>query len=131
MNLNKGVEMMAIFKEITCSQELGQIMDESCERQVILFKHSTTCPISSRAWREVQNFIQESSDEVSVCMIKVIESRSVSNQVAKELGVKHQSPQALFVRDRQVLWHGSHQEVTQDKLRRALEGKKLPLNLLD
>jgi len=123
--------MMAIFKEITCSQELGQIMDESCERQVILFKHSTTCPISSRAWREVQNFIKDSSDEVSVYMLKVIESRSVSNQVTEELGVKHQSPQVLFVRERQVLWHASHQEVTQDRLMMVLEGEKLPLNLID
>ena len=122
---------MAIFKEITCSQELGQIMDESCERQVILFKHSTTCPISSRAWREVQNFIKDSSDEVSVYMLKVIESRSVSNQVTEELGVKHQSPQVLFVRERQVLWHASHQEVTQDRLMMVLEGEKLPLNLID
>jgi bacillithiol system protein YtxJ len=112
---------MAVFKEITCSQELGQIMDESCQRQIILFKHSTTCPISSRAWREVQNFIKESSDEVLVGMIKVIESRSVSNQVTEELGLKHQSPQVLFVRDRQVLWHASHQEVTQANLKKALE----------
>jgi len=112
---------MAEFKEITCSQELGQIIDESCQHQIILFKHSTTCPISSRAWREVQNFIKESSDEVLVGMIKVIESRSVSNQVTEELGLKHQSPQVLFVRDRQVLWYASHQEVTQANLKKALE----------
>ncbi len=122
---------MAVFKEITCSQELGKILDESCQCQIILFKHSTTCPISSRAWQEVQNFIKESSDEILVGMIKVIESRSVSNQVTEELGLKHQSPQVLVVRDRQVLWHASHQEVTQDKLMMVLEGKNSPMNLID
>ncbi|WP_243454576.1 bacillithiol system redox-active protein YtxJ [Desulfosporosinus fructosivorans] len=131
MDEKKEVETMAVFKEITCSQELGQIMDESCGRQVIIFKHSTSCPISSRAWQEVQNFIKESSDEVSVCMIKVIESRPVSSQVTEELGVKHQSPQVLFVRDRQVLWHASHQEVTQAKLMKTLAGETLPVNLMD
>lgn len=122
---------MAVFKEITCSQELGKIMDESCGRQVIIFKHSTTCPISSRAWREVQSFIKGSSDEVSVCMIKVIESRPVSSQVTEELGVKHQSPQVLCVRDRQVSWHASHQEVTQANLMKTLDGEKLPVNMMD
>lgn len=122
---------MAVFKEITCSQELGQILDESCQRQIILFKHSTTCPTSSRAWREVQNFIKESSDEVLVGMIKVIESRPVSNQAAEKLGLKHQSPQIILISERQVLWHASHQEVTQAKLMKALEGERLPLNLID
>lgn len=122
---------MAVFKEITCSEELGQILDESCQRQIILFKHSTTCPTSSRAWREVQNFIKESSDEVLVGMIKVFESRPVSSQATEELGLKHQSPQVLFVRERQVLWHASHQEVTQAKLMKALEGERMPINLID
>ena len=122
---------MAVFKEITCSQELGQILDESCQRQIILFKHSTTCPTSSRAWLEVQNFLKESSDEVLVGMIKVIESRPVSSQATEELGLKHQSPQVLLVRERQVLWHASHQEVTQAKLMKALEGERLPINLID
>lgn len=122
---------MAVFKDITCSQELGKILDESCQRQIILFKHSTACPVSSRAWREVQNFIKDSPDEVLVGMIKVIECRPVSSQVAEKLGCKHQSPQVLLVSDRQVLWHASHNEVTQDKLMQALEGEQLPINLLD
>jgi bacillithiol system protein YtxJ len=122
---------MAVFKEITCSQELEQILDESCQRQIILFKHSTTCPTSSRAWREVQNFIKESSDEVLVGMIKVIESRPVSSQATEVLGLKHQSPQVLLVSDRKALWHASHQEVTQAKLMKALEGEMLPINLID
>ena len=122
---------MALFKEITCSRELGQILDESCQRQIILFKHSTTCPTSSHAWREVQNFIKESSDEVLVGMIKVIECRPVSSQATEELGVKHQSPQVLLVSDRQVLWHASHLEVTQAKLMKALGGERLPINPID
>ncbi len=113
---------MTDFREITNSQELGEILEESFQRKIILFKHSTTCPISARAWREVQNFIQESQAEVLVVMIKVIESRPVSNQVAEELGVKHQSPQALLLSHRQVLWDVSHQTVTQANISKALNG---------
>ena len=112
---------MAEFKEIKNLQELEEILDESSRRKIILFKHSTTCPISTCAWREVQDFILESQDEVLVVMIKVIESRSVSNQVAEELGVLHQSPQALLLSKRQVLWHASHQSVNREKIKKALE----------
>ena len=117
---------MAEFKEITSSQEFGEILDESCQRKIILFKHSTTCPISGRAWQEVQDFIRESSDEVLVVMIKVLESRPVSNQVTEDLGIKHQSPQVLLLSNRKVLWHASHQSVTQNKIKKALEGEILP-----
>lgn len=120
---------MAEFKEITCSQEFGEILDESCQRKIILFKHSTTCFISERAWQEVQDFIQESSDEVLVVMIKVIESRPVCSQVTEDLGVKHQSPQVLLLSNRKILWHASHQSVTQNNIKKALEGEILPFNL--
>ncbi|MDR3600499.1 MAG: bacillithiol system redox-active protein YtxJ [Desulfosporosinus sp.] len=113
---------MAEFKEITCSQDFKDILAESCQRKIILFKHSTTCPISARAWQEVQNFIRDSSNEVLVAMLKVIESRPVCNQVAEELGVKHQSPQVLLLSNQKVLWHTSHQSVTLNRIKQALDG---------
>lgn len=120
---------MAEFREITNSQELKQIFDESCQRKIILFKHSTTCPISGRAWNEVQDFIKDSSNAVLVVMIKVIESRPVSNQVTEELGIKHQSPQVLLLFHKHVLWHTSHQAVTQSNIKKALLGEEQPFNL--
>lgn len=121
---------MAEFKEINCSKDLEEILEESRLRKIIIFKHSTTCPISANAWQEVQDFIRESSDEVLVVMIKVIESRPISNQVTEILGVKHQSPQVLLLSDRLVLWHVSHQAVSQSNIKRALEGETSSFNLL-
>ncbi|MBC2724467.1 bacillithiol system redox-active protein YtxJ [Desulfosporosinus sp.] len=119
---------MAEFKEINSPQDLEGILEESRLRKIIIFKHSTACPTSARAWQEVQDFIQESSDEILVVMIKVIESRSISNQLAETLGVKHQSPQVLLLSNRQILWHTSHQTVTQTNIKKALEGEISPFN---
>lgn len=120
---------MAEFKETSSSQALSEILNQSCQRKVIIFKHSTMCPISARAWQEVQDFISQSPKEVLVTMIKVIESRPVSNQVAEELGVKHQSPQVLLVCDRQALWNASHQAVTKSNITKALEGETQLYNI--
>ena len=117
---------MAEYREITKTQELSEVLKESCQRKIILFKHSTTCPISARAWGEVQNYIRESSDEVLVVMIKVIEARPVSNLVTETLGVQHQSPQLLLLENNQVLWHVSHQQITQDRIKKALDGSTQP-----
>ncbi|AFQ44106.1 bacillithiol system redox-active protein YtxJ [Desulfosporosinus meridiei] len=121
---------MAEFREISSIEEFEGILNESQLRKVFIFKHSTTCPISARAWVEVQEFIRESNNEVLVVMIKVIESRPTSNFVAEKMTVKHQSPQALLISQGQVLWHASHQTVTQTNLTKALEGQDLPFNLM-
>ncbi|TGE33270.1 bacillithiol system redox-active protein YtxJ [Desulfosporosinus sp. Sb-LF] len=120
---------MPEFKEITISEELEEILKESSRRKILLFKHSTSCPVSARAWKEVQDFINENSEDVLVTMVKVIESRPVSNQAAEDLGVKHQSPQVLLISDGKVIWHTSHQAVTQDNIKKALVGESLPFNL--
>lgn len=115
---------MADLKELTTSQDLEAALEESCHRKVLLLKHSTQCPISAHAWREVQNYIQQSTDDVQVAMIKVIESRPISNQAAMELGIKHESPQILLLSNKNVVWHTSHQAITQVNIIRALNDEK-------
>ncbi|EHQ89320.1 bacillithiol system redox-active protein YtxJ [Desulfosporosinus youngiae] len=118
---------MAEFKELYVIQDLEEILEESHRRKIIIFKHSTACPVSARAWQEVEDFIRESTDEILVAMIKVIESRPVSNQAADNLGVKHQSPQALLISKQKVLWHASHQTVTKANIEKALQGEIINL----
>lgn len=121
---------MAEFKEITSSQEFAELLDESCQRKIIIFKHSTTCPISSAAYQEVKSFLQDSKEDVWVVMIKVIESRPVSNQVANDLNVKHQSPQVLLLSNRKAVWQASHQSVTKDNICKALKGEFMSFNVI-
>ncbi|MDQ7093469.1 bacillithiol system redox-active protein YtxJ [Desulfosporosinus sp. PR] len=111
---------MAELKELTTSQDFQAALEESCRRKVLIFKHSTQCPISAHAWQEVRNYLQQTADDVLIVMIKVIESRSLSNQVANDLGIKHESPQVILLRDKNVLWHTSHQAITLLNLIQAL-----------
>lgn len=42
--------------------------------------------------------------------------RAVSRHIAEKTGVTHQTPQALLVRNGEVLWHDSHGAITEDRL---------------
>lgn len=119
------MEKIARFQEIDSLQEWENILRQSSEQKTVIFKHSTTCPVSARAWREVQKFIQNDLSDVLVGMVKVIESRPVSNQIAKDLGVEHQSPQAIVLSDKKVLWHASHGAVTQEQIKDGLNAAAL------
>ncbi|MDT8368504.1 MAG: bacillithiol system redox-active protein YtxJ [Longimicrobiales bacterium] len=84
---------------------------------LLLFKHSTTCPISSVAAREVARFA-EAHPDIAVRRVLVIEERSLSNEVAEATGVPHESPQVIFIEGGQVRDHLSHGAVRA----KALEG---------
>jgi bacillithiol system protein YtxJ len=55
-------------------------------------------------------------------MVTVQTHRDVSNAVSARLGVRHETPQALLVRDGRVVWAASHFRVTADAVQRALTG---------
>jgi bacillithiol system protein YtxJ len=72
-----------------------------------VFKHSTRCPTSARARVEVDRFAHDHPD-VPVHRVLVVEHRPISLAVADRLGVPHQSPQAILVRDGRAVWNASH-----------------------
>ena len=95
---------MTEVKELTTVDEWKEVLTSSSEQPVFVFKHSTSCSISAEAWNEFQKYLQDNpNQQVYYVYVKVIESRPVSNQIAEELGVKHESPQVILVRLRSHL----------------------------
>lgn len=104
---------MAGWKEITTIEEWNQNLEQSGNRPIVILKHSTTCPVSASALEEYETYIQsESSADMEYLMVKVIESRPVSNQIAEDLDLKHASPQIIWVKDKEKVWNTSHWSIT-------------------
>ncbi|GAB3804455.1 bacillithiol system redox-active protein YtxJ [Virgibacillus kimchii] len=114
---------MAEYKELHDNKEWEQVWEGSTEKPVLLFKHSTTCPISARAHEQYQQFLESADRNMDSYLVKVIEDRPVSNQIAEETKVKHESPQLFLIRDKEVLWHTSHSEITVENIEEAIHNK--------
>lgn len=99
---------------MTDIQTLERLTAESQNNPVVLFKHSTTCPISSAAYREMSRLA------VPVSMIVVQQSRGVSREVETRTGVRHESPQAIILRHGKAAWSASHYDITAEEVERAL-----------
>ena len=54
-------------------------------------------------------------------MVTVQTHREVSNAVARKLGVRHETPQALLIRDGRVVWSASHFRVTATAVEEAIK----------
>ena len=100
--------------------ELDRALAASDERPLLLFKHSFTCGVSAEALDELVAHLHEGRADATYAMITVQTHRDVSNAVARKLGVRHETPQALLIRDGRVVWSASHFRVTAEALAAAL-----------
>jgi len=110
------------WKEITTIEEWNEIMHKSSGRGQVILKHSTTCPVSANALQEYEQYLKDKPNEnLDYVMVKVIESRPVSNQIAEDLNVKHESPQIIYVKDKAKYWTTSHWSITKAHMGAVLD----------
>lgn len=108
------------LEELKSIEQLDSALEESCERPVLFFKHSLTCPISTRALNELQTYLDNADPRVSYKLITVQTARRVSDEAASRLTIEHQSPQAILVRNGRELWNASHYNITASALAEAI-----------
>jgi bacillithiol system protein YtxJ len=103
------------MQELTSRQDADAAF--GCESSVI-FKHSTRCPISANARREMESFTS-GGEPVPVYVLDVNGQRELSDYVAERAGIEHQSPQVLL-RGGNVEWHASRFDISASSLREQL-----------
>ena len=92
---------------------MSQIIDlkeKSLPTNCYVFKHSTTCPTSFAAAENVRGA------EIGLVLywVNVIEQRDLSNWVAEQYGVTHQSPQLILIQQGKVVQSWSHYGITKE-----------------
>ena len=105
--------------EVRKQEDFERLLERSKTHPVVIFKHSTQCAISDQVYEEFSRFL-ESAREVTCGVVLVIESRKLSNTIASTLGIRHESPQAILLRDGKPQWNASHWSITADALTRAV-----------
>jgi bacillithiol system protein YtxJ len=93
---------------------------ESLERPVLLFKHSRTCGVSCEAMDELQAHLSERRTGAAYKVITVQSHRGLSDHAASRLGVRHETPQAILLRDGKPVWNASHFRITAAALSQVL-----------
>ena len=110
-------------------QALDAAIAESRERPVLLFKHSRHCGTSFEALDELHAHIAGAlPGSAGYKMITVQTHRPVSDAVAHRFGIRHETPQAIVLRDGKVIWNASHFRITASQLDEALGPQRLTPN---
>jgi bacillithiol system protein YtxJ len=103
------------------AEQLEQIKDRSIHHPVLIFKHSTRCAISRTVLDRLERrWDSEEMHEVSPFFLDLIRHREVSNLVATEFQVNHESPQVLIIRNGQAVYDASHVGINYEELGQAI-----------
>ncbi|OGX68342.1 MAG: general stress protein [Paenibacillus sp. RIFOXYA1_FULL_44_5] len=113
---------MKQWKEIHSLDQWQHLFDNSAEQPFIVLKHSTTCPVSANALAEYEEYLENTPNEqVDYLLVKVIESRPISNKIAADTNITHASPQVLYVKNKEVAWNTSHWSITVEHISAVLD----------
>lgn len=96
-------------------ESFEELASRSQNTPVVVFKHSTTCPISAAAYNEMSRF------DGDVALVEVQRNRSLSKDIEQKTGVAHESPQVLVLRKGKVVWEASHWKVKADAVQQAVK----------
>ena len=96
--------------------QIEQALEDS--KPFLIFKHSTRCSISSMAKNRFErNF---DLDDVKVFYLDLIKYRSISNQLASDFNVPHESPQVMYINEGRCFYHASHGGIDVNDLKASI-----------
>ena len=87
-------------------EQWSDLLELSQKQNVYIFKHSSRCGVSSMVLRRFEKQVQDKKETYIYLHIQGF--RSLSNWIAEELEIRHESPQLIVLKNSKVLAHDSH-----------------------
>lgn len=110
------------WNKITQEDNLEALKKESFQNPVVIFKHSTRCSISSMAYdRMNRSWKEEEVNSIKPYYLDIIAYRPLSNKIAQEYNVEHESPQILMIYKGACIYNASHMEISYQEIKRRLQ----------
>jgi len=103
------------FTDIADKETLEKLLQHSAEEPVVIFKHSTACPVSAEAYEEMTAL------KSPVNIVVVQNARDVSNEIEVRTEIEHHSPQVIILRNGKAVWNASHWKITTDAVAMAVQ----------
>jgi bacillithiol system protein YtxJ len=104
------------FNPVSGVDALDKLLERSQAETVILFNHDPHCPISGRAYAQMEQL----GDDVS--LVDVSKERTLTREIQGKTGVRHESPQVIILRDGKPTWSASHFQITTEAVQSAANG---------
>ena len=92
------------MQTLASSRDLDAVL---AAESALLFKNSTTCPISAAARHEMQRLLEQRPD-APLLVVDVNAHADLSREIARRTGIEHDSPQIILLTHGVPRWYASH-----------------------
>jgi len=100
--------------ELTNEQQLSEINEASKLAPVVIFKHSTRCSISSMAKLRLER--EKAPEGLQFYYLDLLKYRPISNKIATDYHVPHESPQLLLINHTECVYEETHNGIDMHEL---------------
>jgi len=82
----------------------------------LIFKHSTRCSISLMAKKKFELDWYALPPSMPLYFLDLLKFRTLSNAIAENFQVHHESPQVLLIKDGACIFESSHGDISADEI---------------
>lgn len=98
--------------ELKTIEEFNKAIKTNNDNDIVVFKFSPICPISRRIENEFDSWFKKHKKKLNLYKINVIAARNLSNHIADEFNISHESPQLIWLnKELKVKSHTSHYNI--------------------
>ncbi len=102
---------MKNWNSINTEEQVMKIIEKSALKPQIIFKDSVSCGISAHAKSKLIEGNELVTGRADFNYLDLLSYRSVSNYIADILSVTHQSPQVIVLKNKEVVYNTSHNNI--------------------
>jgi len=113
-----------MFKEITTIDDWQDTLSQSTKKPVIVYKHSDTCHISAEAKKRIKDCIADGTIKDSVYVVTIQTAKEVSDKIEYDTGLKHESPQLIIIKEKEVLYFANHYDINAVDIKEYMSDEK-------
>ncbi len=96
---------------INSVEQLHELIENTFEKPVLLFKHSTRCIVSAMVMNNFRNEWSSGDGLCRLCYLDLLAHRDVSDEIENLTGIKHESPQVIVLKGREIIYEESHSSI--------------------
>lgn len=112
----EGSEKNQLWKYIESEEDLKKAIENSFNQKIAIFKHSTSCFISKTVLKNFEKEIENADQKPELYFLDLLAHRAISNKIALDLEIRHESPQLLVIENGKVINSASHQHISADQI---------------
>jgi bacillithiol system protein YtxJ len=105
--------------DLNSVQQLSAIKELSKTKAQVIYKHSTRCSLSTVAKNRLERNDQPPGTDFY--FLDLLKFRSLSDQVAEDFAVTHESPQVLLIRNSECVYEESHSGINMTELEEQIK----------